>query len=127
MKNNLLIFFLINIFIIGNSFANEFRFETSKIDIKENGDLILAENGKAKSKDNEIEIEALKFIYKKKLNLLEAFNGTALIKTDDIKIVFTEIRIDQKNIRTIPSEEQMKAALEIRQWALDEGFAFISG
>ncbi len=98
MKNNLLIFFLINIFIIGNSFANEFRFETSKIDIKENGDLILAENGKAKSKDNEIEIEALKFIYKKKLNLLEAFNGTALIKTDDIKIVFTEIRIDQKNL-----------------------------
>ena len=35
-------------------------------------------------------------------------------------------RIDQKNIRTIPTEEQMKAALEIRQSALDEGFAFIS-
>ncbi len=98
MKNNLLIFFIINIFIIGNSFANEFKFETSKIDVLENGDLILAENGKARSKDDKIEIEALKFIYKKKSNVLEAFKGSALIKADDIKIDFTEIRIDQKNL-----------------------------
>ena len=35
-------------------------------------------------------------------------------------------RIDERNPRTIPSEDQMKRALEIRRTALKEGFDYIA-
>ena len=97
MKNNFLIIFLVYIFLINHSFSNEFVFETDKIDILDNGQLIIASDGKVISNDRNIEVEALKFNYKKDLNILEAFNGSALIKSDNIRIDFENIKIDQKN------------------------------
>ena len=49
------------------SFAEQFIFETSKIDILEEGNLIIAEKGEAKSSDGDLIIDAKKFEYKKKL------------------------------------------------------------
>ncbi len=98
MKNNFLVIFLVCLFFNNFSVANEFRFETGQIDILDDGNLIVATDGKAVSLDELIEIKAQKFNYNKNLRLLEAFNGSAFIKTDNIKIDFTEIEIDQKNL-----------------------------
>ena len=95
MKNNIIIIFLFSIILCTNSFAKEFIFKTSEIQILENGDFIKATNGKAISSSDNIEIEATTFEYQKKLNILKAFNGTAYIKSDNIQIVFEEIKIDQ--------------------------------
>ena len=98
MKNNFFKIFLIFIFFNTHSLSNEFKFETDKIDIIENGQIIIASGGRVISSDNKIEVEALKFNYNKKLDLLESFNGSALINSDNIKIDFEEIKIDQKNL-----------------------------
>ena len=60
--------------------------------------MILADKGKAISKDNDIEIEANKFEYNKEKLFLKAFdNGVALIKSNNLKIKFEIIEVDQKN------------------------------
>tara|TARA_B100000963_G_scaffold103711_1_gene89757 strand:+ start:2208 stop:4592 length:2385 start_codon:yes stop_codon:yes gene_type:complete len=98
MKNNLLLIIIVSIFFFTNLYANEFKFETSEIEILENGDLVKATNGKAISHDNEIEVEALNFEYYKELNVLKAYNGLAFIKSDKIQIKFDEIEVDQKKL-----------------------------
>ena len=95
MKNKLLIFLLLLISIYNSSYAEEFKFETSQIELFDNGKLIKAINGKAFSVDQNIEVEASKFEYKKDLNILKAYDGIANIKSDDIQIKFKEIKIDQ--------------------------------
>ena len=79
MKNKFLKSFLIFLFICNTSLAEQFKFETSKIEILENGNLTYAENGKAFSLDGNLEIEAKKFELKRDLNLLSAFQGTAFL------------------------------------------------
>ena len=107
MKNKLFIFFLIFVFFTNYSFSEEFRFETSKIEILENGDVIKAIDGKAFSANKNIEVEALKFEYKKSLNILEAYDGIAYIKSDGIQIYFEEIKIDQ-NLSLISTVNKTK-------------------
>ena len=61
--------------------AEEFKFETSKIELLDNGKLIKALKGKAISVDQNIEVEALKFEYNKDLDVLEMildFDGEAV-------------------------------------------------
>ena len=70
MKNNFL-YFLYFLLSINISLANEFRFETSEIEILENANLIKAKNGKAISKDKDIEITALSFEYNKDKKFLK--------------------------------------------------------
>ncbi len=95
MKNNIIIFVFFFIILCANSYAKEFTFKTSEIQVLENGELIKATNGKAISSSEDIEIEAARFEYDKKLNVLKAFNGLAFIKSDNIKLEFDEINIDQ--------------------------------
>ncbi len=98
MKNNLLLIIIVSIFFSTILYANEFEFQTSEIEILENGNLVKAKNGKAISYDNEIEVEALKFEYYKELNVLKAYNGLANVKSDKIQIKFDEIKVDQKKL-----------------------------
>ena len=98
MKNNFLIFFFIFLSICKNTFADQFSFETSKIDITEGGKYIYATNGKAISADKNLIIEANNFEYSKEFQKLKAFKGNALIKSDNLKIEFEEIEFDQKNL-----------------------------
>ena len=56
-----------------------------------------------------------------KFYLLEGFNS----EHKNVSIPNKCAGIDVKNIRTIPSEKQMIAALEIKEDALAQGFAYI--
>ena len=70
MKNKYLIIFLFCFIFNGYSFAEPFNFETSEIEIIEEGNTILAKEGKAISADKNLEIQAVEFKYFKKLDLL---------------------------------------------------------
>ncbi len=98
MKNNLLIFFFIFLSLYKNTYADQFLFETSKIDITEGGKYIYASDGKAISADKNLIIEANNFEYSKELKKLKAFKGNALFKSDDFRIEFGEIELDQINL-----------------------------
>ena len=84
MKNKIIKFFLLFLIICNISFAEQFKFETSEIEIVENGKFIYAKNGKAFSFDGNLEIEAQKFEFIKDLNLLKAFEGIAFFKPDNL-------------------------------------------
>ena len=88
MKNKFYFIISFVIYILGNtSYAESFKFQSTNIEIKENGNLILAYDGEAISSDNSLFIKADKFEYFKNLDLLEGSgNGTAIIKTNNIKI-----------------------------------------
>ena len=100
MKNKIIKFFLLFLIICNISFAEQFKFETSEIEIVENGKFIYAKNGKAFSFDGNLEIEAQKFEFIKDLNLLKAFEGIAFFKPDNLEIEFSEISFDQLNLIT---------------------------
>ena len=80
MKNKLLKLILLFIFICNISLAEQYRFETSEIEIINEGNFINAKNGKAVSTDGNLEIDAKKFELIKDLNILNAFNGVAYLK-----------------------------------------------
>ena len=79
------------------SFANEYIFKTSEIEIQKDGNLIKAKNGIAISNDEDLKLEAKNFIYLKDANLLTALEGIAKIKSENLKIEFDQIKIDRKN------------------------------
>ena len=97
MKNKLLKFLLYYLLICNISYAEQFKFETSEIELIENGKLIYAKNGKALSIDGKLEIQAEKFEFIKDLNTLNAFRGVAFFKTENLKIKFGEITLNQSN------------------------------
>ena len=87
MKNNFLISLLLIFFSINHSFSNEIFFETQKIDIFQNGNLIKAINGKATTKNENIEFYADNFNYDKNTNILKTNgNSEAVIKSNNLKI-----------------------------------------
>ena len=99
MKNKINFFSLIFFLFQSVSIANEFSFETKKIEILNEGNLIVADEGRAISSDNNLEIQAVNFEYFKDLSLLKASQGSAFIKSSNIKIDFNELEVDQeKNI-----------------------------
>ena len=84
----------------GYASSNTFKFESSNIEIVENGDIVYATDGKAISLDGNLEIQAGKFEYEKKLDILKTFNkGSAFIKSENVKISFNDSIIDQKNLK----------------------------
>ena len=100
MKNNFLKFFLIFLFLNNLSFAEQFRFETTEVQVTENGNLIKATNGKAFSGDEDLEIQATNFEYSKNLDLLKAYNGVAYIKSENLEI--------DKKKNTIIAKDEVK-------------------
>ena len=97
MKNK--IFLIIFFFIIfhNQSLSEPLRFESAEIEIKENGNKVIAKNGKAITQNDSIEIEAENFEYSKTSKVLKAFNGSALLKLDNIKIDFDSLIYDEEN------------------------------
>ena len=98
MKNNFYKFLLIYLILINTSFAEQFIFKTSEIEILDNGNLINAKNGEAISKDGNLVIDARRFEYTKTTDILNAFNGTAYFKTENLNIEFEEINVNQKDL-----------------------------
>ena len=97
MRNNILIFFVLVLCFCNISYANQFIFKTSELEILENGNLVSAKNGTAISDDKDLELEAKKFEYLKNLNLLTAFEGVINIKSENLRIEFNQIEIDKEN------------------------------
>ena len=104
MKNNFIKFFLLILFVCNLSYAEQFKFETSEIEILDNGNLD-AKNGKAISLDGNLEVQAEKFEYKKNQNTLKAYKGIAFLKPENLKIEFNEIILDQNNLITTAKDK----------------------
>ena len=97
MKNNLYFLIILLIFFENLSFAENYRFETSKIDIVNDENKIIATDGTAYSNDNNIEIKAKKFEYFNEIDFLKAFSGSAFIKSDNLVINFDQIELNKNN------------------------------
>ena len=101
MKNKFLLLIIFFLFTPEISIAEQFRFETTKIEFLENGNIIKATNGRAINSEKDIEIQADVFNYNKDLDTLRASNGIAHYKSENLKISFSEIMLDQKNLISI--------------------------
>ena len=97
MKNNLYFLIILFTFFENLSFAENYRFETSKIDIVNDENKIIATDGTAYSNDNNIEIKAKKFEYFNEIDFLKAFSGSAFIKSDNLVINFDQIELNKNN------------------------------
>ena len=94
MKNRILIFLVIfyQILFLNNNFAQEIEFDASDIEIINDQNLTIANNGVAKIKDDQIKIEGLKIEYFKDQSLIIVSHGKIIkidlnleIKSDIIK------------------------------------------
>ena len=108
MKNKFFNFLIIIFFCCNVAKADIYNFEVSKIDIKNNGNIVNAYDGKINSEKKNIEIFAEKFLYKKNLDLLEATNGYAFLKKEKINIKFNFIRLNEKNFLTASNGIQIE-------------------
>ena len=99
MKNNIILSILVLIFCFSNSaFSESFILKSKNIEILDEGNKIIANNGKAISNDNTLEISSNKFIYIKDLDILESIgNGLALIKSEKLQIKYDNAIFDQTN------------------------------
>ena len=98
MKNKILIYYLVIFFFstISNMiFANEIIFDTTNIKITNNGNIINAGKGVAKSIAGNIEIHAEEFKYFKNLSILEAYDGIAVATEDNIEIKAKEFNFNE--------------------------------
>tara|TARA_B110000027_G_scaffold36852_1_gene40769 strand:+ start:3269 stop:5638 length:2370 start_codon:yes stop_codon:yes gene_type:complete len=89
MKNNITTYLFLVMFAslnVCNSSANEFLFNTNEINILDNGNIINATDGVAKSIKDNIEIEAEEFEYIKNLSILNTSKGTVKSIQDSLEI-----------------------------------------
>ena len=116
MKNSIKVFiyiFFLNFIFFNNSFGNdEFEFNVTEIEIKENGNKIKGFNRGTITSDNGIVISADTFNYDKKLNFLSA-EGNVLIedKLNKYLILTNKINYD-KNNELIITFEKSEAIIE---------------
>ena len=91
---NLIIVFL----IFKNVSAQDFIFETKKIEIINKGEIVNAIDGKAFSKDKNLEINGGEFKYNVRNKILEIYNGgSILIKSKNLEFLFEDAIINEKN------------------------------
>ena len=98
MKNKLFILVIIYSIITSVTFADQLKFETSEIEIVDNGNIVNASSGKVLSIKNKFEIDAKKFRYIKNLNSLTAYSGIAYFKSDNLEIKFDEINLNELSL-----------------------------
>ena len=95
MKNKFLTYLIViylNFFSVFIAVANDFTFDTSEITIFDNGNIIKANNGTAKSDKDNVIITSEKFEYNKKLSTLNAINGIAKYIENNIDIKANNLR-----------------------------------
>ena len=123
MKNSIFIIFFIlyKILFLNSVFAKEIEFDASEIEITNNQNLTIVNNGIAKIKEDEIVIEGIKIEYYKDKSLiivrqgkiskidlnLEITSGIIEYNLKDAKINFTDkVNIDDK--KNMPKIESKK-------------------
>ena len=92
MKNKLIIFLILFVSIKNISLANQFQLDIKNLEVQDNGDLIIGNNGTAFSKEKNIKIEGTKFEYFKNPKLLRSYNSKIYIYPKNLEI--TSDRID---------------------------------
>ncbi len=116
MKNNILKIVIIFFFISNLAYSEDYIFKTKKIEIIENGKIIIASDGKALSSDGNLEISAKSFRYDKSKNILNVSgNGYILINSNNLEIFFDESLVDannsiikaNNNVRIIDKEKEI--------------------
>ena len=93
MKNRhflYLLFFYISFFNISFVTANEFEFDVSEIIISDNGSIIEAKNGTAKSLINGININADTFFYNKSSSTLTALGDVKITSLKNDFLIETQ-------------------------------------
>ncbi len=102
MKNKILQFLVFTLFFISPLYSQDknFIFETQNIQIKEDGNIIIANKGKVISKSNNYEIISDNFKYNNKTGILEIDgNSSIFLKQKNLEIDFDQGLIDiKKNI-----------------------------
>ena len=116
MRNN--IFFIIFFLITCNiALAESFKFQTKKIEVVKEDQLIKAALGKATSKDGNLVINADKFNYQLKDKILKASgNGSIIVKNKNLEILFNDLIFNQKtslitlngNVRFIERKKELE-------------------
>ena len=126
MKNRLikvLLIFLFSLNTLGLSFAEEFIFEISDLEIIENGNIYKGNNRGKITTNTKIEIISNNFEYLKKINRLEA-NGD--VRLTDIK---NDITINAEKVFYLKDEEKIytvgKTRIKISEKYNIEGFDLI--
>jgi len=114
MKNRIISFFLILLFVVGNYHkvsSEEFIFESDYIEIKNNGNNIVAKNGVKITSNNKIEITADESFYNKlTLELLLKGNVVFIDPERAIKILSEEATYDKSNEKIL-SKGKVTASL----------------
>ena len=97
MKNKYIILLLLLIsFNINNSlFGQEFNFETSTINILDEGDIIVAQNGSIFFKKKNLRIKAQNFEYNKSKQTLTILKGVAEFSKNNLLIYADELYYDE--------------------------------
>ena len=101
MKNSILLIIIIfyQIFFLNKTFGKEIEFDASDIEISNNQNLTIANNGIAKIKDDEITIEGVKIKYFKDQSLIVVEQGK-ISKIDlNLKITAGKIEYNLKNAK----------------------------
>ena len=113
MKNNflkLLIFIYLYLNFISISFSNEqFKFQITEIDIKENGNIIIGSKGGKATTNNGIEILGDKFFYNKLTNILKVSKNVKFVSKEDGVIIFSDKATYLKNEEIIFTEGNSRA------------------
>ena len=113
MKNRIINFLVLSFFFVGtiNSYSQEknFIFETQNIEIKNGGNLIIANFGKAISKKGNYEIKADNFKYFSDTGILE-INGNGLILLEKKKL---RINFDEGLIRSKRNQFEAYGRIEV--------------
>ena len=95
---------------ISSSYSNEdFIFQISEIDIKENGNLIIGSNGGKAITTDGFEVIGEKFNYNKLTNILTVFNNVKLVSKKDQIIILSDKATYLKNDEIIFTEGNSKA------------------
>ena len=112
MKNKIVSFFLILVFIVGNNNkvnSNEFTFESKSIEIKNAGNIIEAKNGVKIISNNKIEITANESLYDKLTLRLILKGNVELIDTERGLKILSEEAIYDKSSEKILSKGNVTA------------------
>ena len=119
MKNKLIIFFLSYFFLTNFALAETFKFETSNIELIENGNLIYASNGRAISSDGELEIYSDKFEYNELTNDTSNIEETEPIKETIVENLEDSIK-DEITIDTLLISESNDDSTEFNELVIEE-------
>ena len=99
MKNNILIILIIfyQILFLNKAFGKEIEFDASNIEISNNQNLTIANNGKANIKEDEIIIEGAKIMYFKDKSLINVSQGKITKIDINLQIKSDKINYDIEN------------------------------